>query len=168
MANIVSLSHLTRRRTCSNLMPLIYRKMERSDLPSAFAVRLSTIENAVTMEELAEDYGITQEYLAKAMETDVRGCLCEDDGKVVGFSMGDRSNGEVQVVAVLPTHERRGIGKSLLARVQDWLFSEGHEEIWLLANPDPGIRATGFYRHLAWEATGKMRGHDEVLKLRKA
>ena len=140
--------------------------MKTCDLPSAFAVRLSTIENAVTMEELEEDYGITPESLSKAMESDVHGWICEDDGKVVGFSMGDRSSGEVQVVAVLPTHECSGIGKNLLSHVQDWLFSEGYEDVWLLANPDPNIRASGFYRELGWKATGIMRGYDEVLKLR--
>ncbi len=146
-------------------MALTYRQMEISDLPLAFAVRLSTKENAITMEELEQDYGITPESLSEAMKSNVKGWLCEDDGEVVGFSMGDLSNGEVQVVAVLPDYERRGIGKNLLAHVQSWLFSEGHKEIWLLANPDPSIRATGFYRKLGWHATGILRGDDEVLKL---
>ncbi len=81
--------------------------------------------------------------------------------------MGDRSNGEVQVVAVLPEYEGRGIGNSLLTHVQTWLFSEGHEEIWLLANPDPNIRAHGFYRKLGWRTTGAQREGDEVMKLRR-
>ncbi|WP_421724968.1 GNAT family N-acetyltransferase [Bauldia sp.] len=147
-------------------MPLMFRQMDVSDLPSVFAVRQSTVENAITMDQLRDDYGITPESLARAMESDVRGWLCEEDGKVVGFSMGDRSNGEVQVVAVLPTHEGRGVGSTLLSQVRDWLASEGYEEIWLLANPDPNIRATGFYKKLGWRATGVMRGHDEVFRLR--
>ena len=94
------------------------------------------------------------------------GWLCEDSGVVVGFSMGDRLNGEVQVVAVLPEYEGNGIGKSLLTKVQNWLFSEGHEEIWLGANPDPTIRAFGFYRKLGWQATGRMKGDDEIMVFR--
>ncbi len=148
-------------------MTLAYRKMTVSDLPAAFSVRLSTIENAITMQELEEDYGITPESLAAAMQSAVQGWLCEDDGKMVGFSMGDRATGEVQVLAVLPAYEGRGIGKALLSRVQDWLFATGHSEIWLLANPDPDIRAAGFYRKLGWRATGVMQGADQVLKLRK-
>jgi GNAT superfamily N-acetyltransferase len=109
---------------------LTYRPMTVADLPAAFAVRLSTIENAMTMEELAEDYGITPESLAAAMETHVQGWLCEEGGRAVGFAMGDRSNGEVQVVAVLPGYEGRGIGKALLLEVQQWLFAQGHAEIW--------------------------------------
>lgn len=145
---------------------LTYRPMTAADLPAVFAVRLATVENAVTLEELAEDYGITPESLAAAMETHVQGWLCEDGGRAVGFAMGDRSNGEVQVVAVLPGYEGRGIGRALLLQVQQWLFAQGHEEIWLLANPDPGVRASGFYRRLGWRRSGVMKRGNEVLRLR--
>ena len=140
--------------------------MTIDDLPAVFSVRTSTIENAITMEELKEDYGITLESLAEAMNSHVCGWLCEDADVVVGFSMGDRLNGEVQVVAVRPEYEGRGIGKALLSKVKNWLFSSGHEEIWLGAYPDPNIRAYGFYRKLGWQATGKMKGYDEIMVLR--
>jgi GNAT superfamily N-acetyltransferase len=143
--------------------------MRIDDLPAAFAVRLSTLENAITLEELEEDYGITPASLAKAMGGHVRGWLCEDRGEegeqAVGFAMGDRANGEVQVVALRPGYEGRGIGRRLLALVCDWLFAGGHAEIWLRANPDPAVRAHGFYRHLGWQATGARMGGDEVMTL---
>ena len=144
-----------------------YRPMTIDDIPAALAVRVSTMENRLTMEELERDYGVTPESLAAAMKSDVKGWVCEDAGSVVGFAMGDRSNGEVSVVAVLPAYERRGIGRNLLARVQGWLFSEGHEEIWLQATPDPNIRAYGFYRKLGWRAAGTTEGDAEVMKLRR-
>ena len=97
----------------------------------------------------------------------VYGWLCEDSGHVVGFSMADRSNGEIQVVAIHPSHEGRGIGKTLLGKATNWLFSQGYNEIWLGANPDPNIRAYGFYRKLGWQATGKMTGYDEIMLLQK-
>ena len=150
-------------------MSLTFREMTVDDLPAAFAVRLSTVENAMTLEELEEDYGITPKSLAEAMSGQVRGWLCEDrgedGGRAVGFAMGDRANGEVQVVALRPGYEGRGIGKRLLSLVCDWLFAGGHEEIWLGSNPDPGVRAHGFYRHLGWRSTGEMKGGDEVLTL---
>ena len=139
--------------------------MAVDDLPAVLELRLSTAENAISLEELEQDYGITPQSLAEAMKTHVQGWLCEAEGTVVGFSMGDRSNGEVQVVAVRPGYEGLGIGKTLLARVRDWLFSQGHDEIWLGANPDPGVRAHGFYRKLGWRATGAMKGEDEVMVL---
>ena len=146
---------------------LTYREMQISDLPAATAVRLSTVENAITVAELESQYGITPQSTAEAMTSHVKGWLCENSGKVVGFAMGDRLNGEVIVVAVLPEYEGRGIGKSVLAPVQTWLFTEGHEEFWLFSNPDPSIRSYGFYRYLGWRSTRTLPDDDEVLKLRK-
>ena len=148
-------------------MNFTYRQLQISDLPAALTVRLSTVENAITIEELESHYGITPQSVSEAMKSHVKDWLCEASGRLVGFAMGDRSNGEVQVVAILPEYEGRGIGKDLLMRVQTWLFSEGHEEIWLLANPDPNTRAHGFYRKLGWRATGSLREDDEVMKLRR-
>ena len=105
--------------------------------------------------------------MAEAIKSNVKGWLCADSESVVGFSMGDRFTGEVLVVAVLPDFEGNGIGKTLTKRVQDWLFSEGHEEIWLLTTPDPGSRAYGFYRKLGWQLTGRMVNDEEVMVLPK-
>ncbi len=146
-------------------MSLNYRQMLPEDVPAALTVRLSTRENAVTLDELREDYGVTPQSMADELRSHANGWVCEDDGKLVGFSMGNGLNGEIAVVAVAPEYEDRGIGKTVLARTQDWLFSLGHQEIWLLANPDSEIRATGFYEKLGWRATGVMKGHDQILKL---
>jgi ribosomal protein S18 acetylase RimI-like enzyme len=147
---------------------LSYREMTAEDVPAVLAVRFATRENAITLEELAEDYGITPASIVESLRgSDVRGWLCTAAGAVIGFAMGDRSSGEVLVVATLPDYEGRGIGKTLLARVCDWLFAEGHDEIWLGANPDPAVRATGFYRKLGWRRSGVMKGDDEVLRLRR-
>lgn len=139
--------------------------MHVDDLDSVFDVRLSTVENAITLKRMEREYGVTPQSLADAMAGDVAGWLCEDSGRAVGFSMGDRSNGEVQVVAVRPEYEGRGVGKTLLSRVGEWLFSHGHAEIWLRSNPEPAIRAYGFYRSLGWQATDRTIGDDEVLVL---
>jgi len=148
-------------------MTFTYRQMRVEDISAVLAVRQSTVENALTLEELEQYYGISPQSIADEMKSDTMGWLCEKQGNVIGFSMGNRSSGEVGVVAVMPEYEGNGIGKTLLTHVQNWLFSEGYKEIWLLANPDPDIRATGFYQELGWEATGVMEGHDQVLKLRK-
>ncbi len=147
-------------------MPLTYRQMRAEDVPAALAVRLSTRENAITLQELKEDYGVTPQSMADELGSDASGWVCEDDGRLVGFSMGNGLNGEIAVVAVAPEYEGRGVGKTVLAHTQNWLFSLGYEEIWLLANPDPNVRASGFYEKLGWWATGIMKGHDQVLKLK--
>lgn len=146
---------------------LSYRELSVDDLPAVFALRLSTVENRVTMEELEADYGVTPQSLAEGMKTHVRGWLCEDAGRVVGFSMGTKETGEVTVVAVAPEYEGLGIGKNVLSRVQDWLFCEGHDEVWLWAAADPSVRAYQFYRRLGWRTTGETRHGDEMMRLKR-
>lgn len=118
------------------------------------------------MEALAA-MGITFDSTIEAMTHSVAGWLCEISGKIVGFSMGDKDTREMLVVAVLPEYENKGIGKRLTQLVQDWLFSHGHEEIWLLENPDPNIRAYGFYRRLGWVPAGFHQNGHQILKLSK-
>ena len=147
-------------------MSLAIRQMTPGDLPATFDVRLSTVENAITMERLECDYGVTPESLADAMTRDVKGWLCEDVDTAVGFAMGNVASAEVLVIAVRPEYEGRGVGQRVLARVGEWLLSAGHDEIWLLTTPDPALRAHGFYRNLGWRGTGKIVRGDEVMVLR--
>jgi len=143
-----------------------YREMKREDVEEVLRVRTLTRENTLTMNELA-DLGITPESTSRLLEEDVEGWVCEESGEILGFAMGDGRSGEVLVLAVLPEHEGRGIGRRLLSSVRDGLFSRGHSELWLLENPDPLIRAYGFYRSLGWIPTGEFRGEEQVLKLRR-
>ncbi len=117
--------------------------MQESDIEEILVVRTSTRENRATMEGLAK-YGVTPESTLQIMREKAKGWVCEDSGKIVGFVMGDGKSGEMLVVAVLPDHEGCGIGRHLMGLVQAWLFSKGHEELWLLANRDPSVRASGF------------------------
>ncbi len=148
-----------------NMNALRFRKMTRNDLPAALEVRLSTVENAITLEEMERDYGVTPEKIAAAMDVNVAGWLCEEERQVLGFAMGNSADGEVLVVAVHPSAQGRGVGQGVLGHVADWLFNQGHGRVWLLSSPDASIRAYGFYRHLGWRPTGEMRGGDEVLEL---
>ena len=91
-------------------MSLAIRQMTPGDLPATFDVRLSTVENAITMERLECDYGVTPESLADAMTRDVKGWLCEDVDTAVGFAMGNVASAEVLVIAVRPEYEGRGVG----------------------------------------------------------
>ena len=68
--------------------------MNVDDLPAIFDVRASTVENAISIEQLESKHGITPASLTLEMQDKAAGWLCEADGQVVGFCMGDRSNGE--------------------------------------------------------------------------
>lgn len=131
------------------------RPIRPGDMAATLEMRTRTRENAVTPQELAEVYGITPESAAEALRTTQAGWLCEDGGAVVGFAIGDRLTGEVVVLALLPDYERRGLGRALLGRVHDMLRAAGHRRAWLWANPDPAVRASGFYARAGYRPTGE-------------
>jgi GNAT superfamily N-acetyltransferase len=112
-------------------------------------VRIATRENTYTMDGL-DRLGITEASVTDMIKTTHRGWLCEVDKQVVGFAIGNRKNGEMWVIGVLPEYEGKGVGKELLIRVEDWLWSEGWNEIWLTTDIDPSLRAYGFYRSQGW------------------
>ena len=98
-----------------------------------------------------ESIGITPESISAAIEGSHRGWLFEQDGIVGGFAMGDSANAEVTVMAMLPEFENQGIGGELLRRVEQWLYQEGCDTIWLTTDINPQLRAYGFYLHHGWK-----------------
>jgi ribosomal protein S18 acetylase RimI-like enzyme len=142
-----------------------FREMERRDIATCIKIRASTNESRFSMDALTKA-GINEESLAGMLDTTHRGWVGEVDGQVVGFGMGNRSNGEFWVVAVLPEYEGRGIGKSLTELTQEWLFASGCAELWLWTSPDPSTRAYGLYKKLGWEDCGIQRG-QRIMKLRR-
>jgi hypothetical protein len=78
-----------------------FRKIAPLDIPALFAVRVSTHENRLTLEELTA-LGITEESVKEKLSGSFHGWLCEADQRMVGFAMGDKSSGELWVIAVLP------------------------------------------------------------------
>ena len=125
------------------------REIRELDVADLFAVRVATRENILTLKELA-GLGITRDTVLLMLNETHRGWLCEVDDRVVGFAMGNRTNGELWVIALLPSYEGRGIGAALLTQVEEWLWSEGWSEIWLTTDIDEKLRAYGFYLQQGW------------------
>jgi len=111
------------------------REIEVTDIKDILDIRVSTKENHFSMTDLAE-VGVTPESIAEWLEGSVKGWLCEISGKPVGFALADSKTAEVLVVACYPEYEKRGIGKALMLKVHEWLWSYGHDEIWLWSDPD--------------------------------
>ena len=88
------------------------RPIAISDISKTFRVCTATDENRLTSAQLTA-LGITESSVSEKLLGSYKGWLCEEQGSVVGFAMGDRSSGEMWVIAVLPTHIRRGIGGRL-------------------------------------------------------
>ena len=125
------------------------REIGVGDIPALFRVRTATDENRLTAEEL-NALGINETSVKDKLLGSYKGWLCESEGSVVGFAMGDKSLGEMWVIAVLPSHVGRGIGGALLTKVEDWLFGEGCSEIWLTTDIDTRLRAYSFYQKHGW------------------
>ena len=146
---------------------LRYREMQKEDIAEVLRLRTLTRENALSEGEL-KALGITPESVAEELGGITRGWICESDHRILGFTIGSGKSGEMMVVAVLPEAEGMGIGRRLMSLVQNWLFSLGHRELWLMENPDPNIRAYSFYRKLGWEPVGEFRDGEQMLKLTRA
>jgi GNAT superfamily N-acetyltransferase len=125
------------------------REITFADIPALFEVRTSTDQNHLSREQLAH-LGITEASVAERMRGTFCGWLCETDGQVVGFAMGDRATGELWVIAVRPERVCGGIGALLLQRVEEWLRSAGCTDLWLTTDVDPTLRAYSFYRKHGW------------------
>ena len=143
------------------------REIEKNDIKDILNIRVSTKENHFSMDDLAK-VGVTPESVSKWLDSSVKGWICEVSDRSVGFAMADSATAEVLVVACYPEYENKGIGKKLMLKLQNWLWSFGHEEIWLWSDPDENIRAHGFYRKLGWQPTGEVSGNDEKLKLKRS
>ena len=129
---------------------MLIREIVAGDIPALFHVRTHTRENRYTLEGLRA-VGITPDSVRAWLEGSTKGWLAElPSAEVVGFCMADRSSGELQVVAVLPGHEGRGIGGRLMTQAETWLAGAGCARAWLTTDLDPGLRAHGFYLARGW------------------
>jgi len=147
---------------------ITFREMTAADIEPVFTVRTSTVENEIDRERLEAEYGVTPASMAEQLKAGYKGWVAVARDQVVGFTIAEPDAGEVKVLAVLPAYEGHNAGKTLLKTASAWLFDQGHEQIWLLSNPDPRVRAYSFYRRLGWEPTGEKQGDDEVLILTRA
>lgn len=149
-------------------MESIIRKARKEDLDRCAEIRGLTRDNPISREVLIS-YGVTKEsWVPKFDEGRYEGFVAQDKTIIVGYCFADTTSGEIMVIAMLPAYEGQGLGKKLLHKMVDKLWSFGHRELWLAATPDLSIRAYGFYRNLGWESTGTFDEHsDEILKLKK-
>ena len=144
------------------------REIQPDDMSAIFDVRVRTWHNENGEAEMTR-MGITHESVRAMLAAGShRGWLCEIDGEVVGFAIGDRTSGELWVIAVLSDFECRGIGQQLLTRVEGWLRAEGWDEIWLTTDVDETLRCVGFYRRLGWEDWKIEDGDRFMRKLRSS
>jgi GNAT superfamily N-acetyltransferase len=136
------------------------------DASRCVEIRGRTRENAVSVQQLAA-YGITVDSWRDDIQSGaLPGYVCRLNQEIVGYCFAIRKTGEIAVLALLPEHEGKGIGRELLGQMVRDLQALGFKRVFLGCSPDPGSRSYGFYRHLGWRSTGTYDAHgDEVLEL---
>ncbi|MEM6592291.1 MAG: GNAT family N-acetyltransferase [Cyanobacteria bacterium P01_H01_bin.119] len=147
------------------------RVVQASDIETLFDIRTSVVENYQSREEIAE-LGITPESIAKMLEIDCCAWLAEIEERPVGFSIANATEKTIFGVFVLPAFECQGAGRALMQAAENWLWSKGLDQIWLVTGNDPSLRAYGFYLHLDWlpagiEPDGDFKGEMKFIKKRK-
>ena len=128
---------------------MVFKEITVDDIPAIINLRGKTRENPYSIEDLKK-IGITPDSLKRDLKEDLAGFLCEVDTKIAGFAMGNKSNCEILVIAILPEFENMGIGRKLLKLVENWLYENGCNNLWLTTGNDPNKRAYGFYKNLGW------------------
>jgi GNAT superfamily N-acetyltransferase len=121
------------------------RIAKRTDISEIQSIRSSVTENVLTSI-------ITEEMIIDVMEKYGRIWIYDLEGQVVGFSAADKRTSNIWALFVLPTCEKRGIGKQLLHEAVQWLWSKGAKTIWLCT--DPYTRAEEFYLRQGWTRCG--------------
>lgn len=122
----------------------------------AIEIRILTRDDAAVLERIADgvfDYAV-QPALAREFLDDPRHYLCValDDGVVVGMASAVRyvhpdkpSELWINEVATAPSHQRRGIGKAILAELTGRARELGCSEAWVLTDED-NAAARALYR----------------------
>lgn len=144
----------------------VFRPAVPADAAMCIEIRGRTRENAFSAAEL-QALGITQASWSAGIEDgSLPGVIACVDGQMVGYCFGDRDSGEIVVLALLPEHEGKGLGKALLQRIVEDFRRLGMRRLFLGCSSDPLVRSHGFYRHLGWQPTGEMDDlGDETLAL---
>lgn len=117
-------------------------------------VRISVLENRLVSRQLSE-----QDYIVE-IEVTGRGWVIESEGNIVAFAVGNAATGSIWALFVEPGHEGQGYGRELHGTMVDWLWEQGHDQLWLTTEPD--TRASRFYEKAGWRrvdvtADGELR-----------
>jgi GNAT superfamily N-acetyltransferase len=115
-----------------------FREALITDIP-----QLTALSNHATIPQ--QEY---EDYLIKRG----KGWVCEVDGKIVGFAIGDLEKNTVWALFVQPGFEEKGIDRELLILLLDWYYSETRDTIWASAAPDS--RAANFLKSFGFTEAG--------------
>jgi len=106
--------------------------------------RLFEIDHEAFSEQIAYSHVELRYYLGSRK---CRTLVAEDKGVIVGFVIGcsePRSLGHIITIDVTPHRQRQHIGSRLLSEIENWLWSNGADAIYL-ETPVDDTGARAFY-----------------------
>lgn len=131
-----------------------FREAKSTDIKQIQIVRNSVKENV-----LSNPGRITDDDCREFIMVRGKGWVCENDDRIVGFSVVDLKENNIWALFVHPQFEKMGIGKQLHNMMLNWYFSQTKKVIWL--GTSPNTRAELFYRKAGWKEVG-LHGKDEI------
>lgn len=141
-------------------MRALLRQAAGSDVVGMHRVRMAVLENRLVSRRLSE-----QDYLVE-IETTGRGWVIELQGNIVAFAVGNAATGGIWALFVEPGQEGKGYGRQLHDSMVDWLWGQGHDQLWLTTGP--GTRAARFYEAAGWRQVGETADGELRYELRKS
>lgn len=140
----------------------LIREAALADIPRLQVIRAAVRENILSNPALVTvpDY---EEHILGPGKT----WVCETGGVIVGFSSAHPVQRSIWALFVDPAHERRGVGRALLDRAVDWLWSHPDVDTITLTTA-PGTRADAFYRAAGWADTGRSRSGEVIFRLSRS
>lgn len=131
-----------------------FREATIEDIDNYMVVRMAVIENVLNNPKL-----VTREDNIDYLTKYGKGWVCENDNRIVGFSIVGLTQRNVWALFVLPEFEGKGIGKKLHDTMINWYFNQTDEKIWL--GTEQGTKAEMFYKKSGWTEVG-MHGDEET------
>jgi uncharacterized protein YbbK (DUF523 family)/RimJ/RimL family protein N-acetyltransferase len=136
------------------------RELREADLPDVLRIRAAVTENRLVSRVIGAD-----EVWHYSRELG-RGWVAEENGRVVGFAIGNRLTGNIWALFVDPAFAGRGHGRRLHDTMVAWLFAQGLPR--LVLGTDPGTRAHAFYRRAGWREQGLDADGEMLMELHRS
>lgn len=137
------------------------RRAAPADAPAIWAIHTRAIRETASAHYPPESVvawsgRMTPESYIEPIEARVVLVAEDDDGRIAGYAQLNPREGIVQACYVDPDFNRRGVGRALMAAVEDEARAHGRTALLL----DASLNAIAFYASLGWRE--EARAHHEL------
>ncbi|GAB4320331.1 MAG: hypothetical protein Kow0059_14630 [Candidatus Sumerlaeia bacterium] len=149
-------------------MTITIREMRPDDLPGATACLKSSLIFDPVNEAI-----VREKTLEAADRAECRNLVAEREGAVAGFAQAVRGAGRdgtpigwIRLFGVAAAHQNRGVGRTMLACIEDWLWTGGVRRISVFDCPSsylsPGLDFRYTAAYCFFTRNGYSKTHDNL------